>query len=168
MRLALLCCRSCDRPQHNAAPQSRRCHLPNNQIVKDHATGIRRAAGVNPPSTTFPIAPASVWAGTKNENARVVVPGSHPASGVPHAFHSLMGKRLSIELSQRGRQLGVRILESSQKSQRLSFFPLSDYPSSKVKYTGLELSDKGRERISHSVRKPPAHNDLRIRARARE
>jgi hypothetical protein len=53
-------------------PQSRRCHLPNNQIVNDHTAGTRRAAGRSPLNTAFRTAPASVWAGTKNENARVV------------------------------------------------------------------------------------------------
>ena len=64
-----------------------------------------------------------------------------------------MGKRLNIELGQRGvnsgQKFSSRFLELPGLSV-LHFYVFSDFPSSEVKYTGLESRGKGCEKIPNS------------------
>ena len=73
-----------------------------------------------------------------------------------------MGKRLNIELGQRGvnsgQKFSSRFLELPGLSV-LHFYVFSDFPSSEVKYTGLEFRGKGSGGFSKS---PPRQNSKGI------
>ena len=61
-----------------------------------------------------------------------------------------MGKRLNIELGQRGVNSGQKFSSrfSEVRVAVLHFYVFSDFPSSEVKYTGLESRGKGTEKFS--------------------
>jgi hypothetical protein len=134
-----------DGPKATQQTPHRRIHedaiLPNNQIVKDQR---RRLPG----DSCFCLGRNQE---RKRSDRRYWFAPSFRAS---RELGRLLGKRLSIELSQQGRQLGVRILELIQNCPAAAVLPLtlSDFPSSDFKYTGLEPADKGPRRF---FRMPP-------------
>jgi hypothetical protein len=121
-------------------PQSRRCHLPNNQIVKDQsATGP--ASGERKPTEARRSQPAEQEARTKLPHGKTTVQRrqltesrscfapsrrlSRPLNPAA-AWLSRLIQRQAAEYRARsaGRQLGAKILESVRKTrQKPSFYP---------------------------------------------
>jgi hypothetical protein len=114
--------------RHASQPHSRRCHLPNNQIVNDHrrALGEREASASRYP--TIRTTPAEQEPRTKISHApaRLFVPDSHPAGDCPTRIGSIQGEAAEYRARSAGRQLGAKILESAiekpAKTVLLRFF----------------------------------------------
>ena len=130
-------CRSSPRA---ADLQSRRCHLPNNQIVNDHCrTECHRGHSLQ----------HLLSRNQKRQNAAKRAAISLLIRTQPAASHeswSIHGEAAEYRARPAGRQLGAEILESIFRGPGLSvlhFYVFSDFPSSEVKYTVLEFRDKG-------------------------